>query len=126
MNIIYLGHSICKLLSQTICCNDEEEVRNDIITECIWCVCRIIVAMAKINAEDIQGIRTYLFYHTIYEITNNKLYNVLSLLFDLCYALSITEEQGITALHCAYADAVTDKAEVLADNVYRLYITNKE
>lgn len=36
----------------------------------------------------------------------------------------IQSGQGITALHCAYSADVTDKTEVLADNIYKLYINN--
>ena len=65
MNIIYIGHAMCKLLAQIRCCNNEEEVKSDLISECIWCICRIIVAKAVFSVEDIESIRVYMFYHTV-------------------------------------------------------------
>ena len=127
MNSIYIGHAFCHLLAQIRCFRCKAEIKHDMITECIWCICRLITYNAGdgiFNEEELCGIREYLVDHKVYEIANNRWYAVLTLLFQLCKVLDVPEEQGISALQSIYNDVLADHAETLADNIYRLYLSN--
>ena len=126
MNSIYIGHAFCHFLAQIRCCKGAE-IRRDILTECIWCICRIITYNAGnsvFNEEELDNIRTYLIDHKVYEIANNKWYAVITLLNELCRVLDVPEEQGISSLQSTYNDVLADHAETLADSIYRLYLSN--
>lgn len=129
MNSILIGHAFCHLLAQIRCCSCKSEIKHDMLTECIWCVCRVITYNAGdsvFNEEELDNIRTYLIDHKVYEIANNRWYAVITLLYALCKVLDISEEQGISALQATYNDVIADHAETLADNIYRLYLSNNK
>lgn len=63
MNSILIGHAFCHLLAQIRCCSCKSEIKHDMLTECIWCVCRVITYNAGnsvFNEEELDNIRTYL------------------------------------------------------------------
>ena len=129
MNSIYIGHAFCHLIAQVRCCSCKSEIKHDMLTECIWCVCRIITYNAGngiFNEEELSGIREYLVDHKVYEIANNRWYAVITLLNELCRTLDVPEEQGISALQSTYNDVLADHADTLADNIYRLFLANNK